>query len=258
MVSDWHYECKMHVSLKGLNRNCLEEREILAKLQMLSKFTFFHSNSCSTPILWRYRFCSLSSTCLAQAELSGREKQVGVLYLPGWRSSPWSISFLRAESRLLPYTHWPIAATLPSKAHLLCHSNQVYIGSLIYSKTRVRKSLTHQWPQRSQAREEEREAARYQTDQLTWKPAENSQFLHATLVRPSHTTHIQPQYDQCTSPKKNYIQPARYRIPDTRLTSSPANQQNIVRFYLPPSYDLHTTHKGPIYDPLTTHKQLTY
>jgi len=26
----------------------LEEREILAKLQILSKFTFFHSNSCST------------------------------------------------------------------------------------------------------------------------------------------------------------------------------------------------------------------
>ena len=34
-----------------MNRNWLEEREILAKLQILSKFTFFHSNSCSTPIL---------------------------------------------------------------------------------------------------------------------------------------------------------------------------------------------------------------
>ena len=36
-------------SLLGLNRYWLEEGEILAKLQILSKFTFLHSNSCSTP-----------------------------------------------------------------------------------------------------------------------------------------------------------------------------------------------------------------
>ena len=148
----------------------------------------------------------LWSTCLAQAELSGREKQVGVLYLVvvGWRSNTWIISFCKNN---------PLKST----------------------------TLTHQWPHRSQAREEEREAARYQTDQLTWKPAENSQILHNTLIWPSydpHTPHILPTHNQHMTHIRPTYGPHTAPIRTTLTPKRPTYKK---------TYDPGTTHLRPIY-----------